>query len=442
MDSNEKQVNKIDFYTNIKGEKNWWSNSKYPLYNEKGKTIGIVGFSQNITDIKQAEEDVRKNKELLQSIIDNSPAVIYLKDTNFGYLLINNLFENLFNISRNEIVGKSDYDVFPKDEANTFRVNDSKVLESGIPLELEETILQADGPHTYLSMKFPLTDSHNIPYAVCGISTDITERKKIEEELNEHREQLETLVDERTAELTDAKEQAESADRLKTAFLASISHELRTPLNSIIGFSGILLQKIAGPLNNEQSKQLNMVKDSSQHLLALINDVLDISKIESGRLELISESFNIKKVIAESIKSLMPLAEAKNLKIDVCVSKEVGTITGDSWRVKQVFIHLLDNAVKFTEKGKVTIRSKVVHNHLETSITDTGMGIKPEDTGSLYQRFTQVDTGLARVKEGTGLGLALSKKLVEMMGGTISVQSEWGTGSTFTFTLPLIIVEK
>jgi len=266
------------------------------------------------------------------------------------------------------------------------------------------------------------------------------------EELEKHKNHLEELVKERTKELGDsnnaleiAKEKAEAADRLKSAFLATMSHELRTPLNSIIGFTGIMLQGLAGPLNDEQTKQLGMVQSSARHLLNLINDILDISKIEAGQLEMASELFDMRTVIQKVMRTVTPLAEKKRLVLVSEVAPEVGQITSDQRRVEQILINLLNNAIKFTEHGEVRIESEVRGSWLMTRVIDTGIGVKPEGMDALFEPFRQVDAGLARQHEGTGLGLSICQKLVEMLGGAIWAESEWGVGSTFTFTLPVQI---
>jgi signal transduction histidine kinase/uncharacterized protein YigA (DUF484 family) len=232
-------------------------------------------------------------------------------------------------------------------------------------------------------------------------------------------------------------EAAQEADHLKSAFLASMSHELRTPLNSIIGFTGIILQGLAGPLNPEQEKQLNMVRDSSRHLLNLINDVLDISKIEAGQLETISEPFDMREALAKVARTMRPMVEKKGLDLVAKVSPAVNQITSDRRRVEQILINLINNAIKFTDQGEVHVESEISGNWLVTRVVDTGIGIKPEDLGKLFKAFRQIDTGTGRQHEGTGLGLSICKRLVEMLGGKVWVESEWGVGSTFTFTLPI-----
>lgn len=230
---------------------------------------------------------------------------------------------------------------------------------------------------------------------------------------------------------------AQKADRLKSAFLASMSHELRTPLNSIIGFTGIILQELAGPLNAEQRKQMGMVRSSAHHLLNLINDVLDISKIEAGQLQVAQELCHVPQIITKVVQSLTPQAEKKGLQLTAVISPEIGEIISDPRRIEQILINLVNNGVKFTDAGRVQIHSYVQDRWLLTEVIDTGMGIKEEDLENLFQPFRQIETGLARVHEGTGLGLSICQRLVHLLGGEIRVQSEWGKGSVFTFTLPM-----
>jgi len=262
--------------------------------------------------------------------------------------------------------------------------------------------------------------------------------RETEQNLIRHQEHLEELVKERTEELAEARDKAQEADRLKSAFLASMSHELRTPLNSIIGFTGILLQGLAGPVNEEQVKQLTMVRNSSQHLLQLINEVLDISKIEAGELKLSPDWFNLTQAVESVEKLVRPLADKKGLPIRVDpVPADADRLFHDRRRVEQVLINLVNNAVKFTEQGEVHVRCERLGDEVVVSVRDTGIGIKAEDMGSLFETFRQIETGLTRRYEGTGLGLSISRRLVELMGGRIMAQSDGpGRGSVFTFTLP------
>lgn len=265
-------------------------------------------------------------------------------------------------------------------------------------------------------------------------------------------QEMEQRIDERTLTLQEtnlklraaledlavAKERAEAADRLKSAFLATMSHELRTPLNSIIGFTGILLQELGGPINEEQRKQLAMVRTSANHLLSLISDILDISKIEAGQLTVASEPFNLRESILKVTQSVRPLAEKKGLELSVEVAEDVGEVIGDVRRVEQILLNLLSNAVKFTEQGGIRVNCVGEAGNYVTTVADTGVGIKGEDIVGLFEPFRQIDSGLNRKYEGTGLGLSICRKLVELMGGTIRVDSCPDNGSTFGFTLPIV----
>lgn len=314
------------------------------------------------------------------------------------------------------------------------------VRDNGEPgFDIELRFRHKDGTYRWLNsvghgIEF---DDNGKTTRMLGLQIDITDRKHAQEELQLLNAELEQRVARRTDELAIAKERAESADRLKSAFLATMSHELRTPLNSIIGFTGILLQELPGQLNPEQTKQLGMVQGSARHLLALINDVLDISKIEAGQLEVALAPFDARQMVEKVINNLQSMAEKKGLTLKVIIDPAVGQLNSDRRRVEQIMINLINNAIKFTEQGEVAVRCWVANGRFHTRVTDTGIGIKHQDLAKLFQPFRQIETGLDRRVEGTGLGLSICQKLVELLHGEIGVTSEWGIGSTFTIALPL-----
>ncbi len=283
-------------------------------------------------------------------------------------------------------------------------------------------------------------DKAGTPIRMIGTVQDITERKRAEEELRKHREHLEELVEERTAELAVAKEQAEAADRLKSVFLASMSHELRTPLNSIIGFTGVILMGLEGEINEELRNHLTRVKNNANHLLDLINDVLDVSKIEAGKVELFFEEFSFNDVVREVVETLSPQAGKKSLEILPNVPEDI-KLFSDKKRLKQILLNLVTNAVKFTDQGSVKIAARILNKKLEIRVIDTGIGIKKEDMNKLFIPFQQIDMSSTKTHEGTGLGLHLSRKLADLLKGDISAKSEYGRGSEFILTIPLKLKE-
>jgi len=254
---------------------------------------------------------------------------------------------------------------------------------------------------------------------------------------------LERRVAERTDELQKANIALEKANRLKSEFLATMSHELRTPLNAIIGFAEVLKDEVVGTLSTEQKEYLGDIHGSGQHLLNMINSILDLSKIEAGKLELHYEEFPVQEAINEVLNTIIGFSNKKGIHIHTHIHEDVPSITVDKVKFKQIMFNLLSNAVKFTpENGRVTINASLMNQHVQIAVSDTGIGIKSEDMDKIFEAFRQLDASYARHYEGTGLGLTLTKRLVELHGGKIWVISEFGKGSTFTFTLPIKPVNK
>jgi signal transduction histidine kinase len=239
-------------------------------------------------------------------------------------------------------------------------------------------------------------------------------------------------------EIADKSRQLEAASRHKSEFLANMSHELRTPLNAVIGFSEVLLQRMFGDLNAKQDEYLKDIYASGQHLLSLINDILDLSKIEAGRMELAPAPFHLPSALDNAVTLVKERAARHGITLQVDVDPRLGDVMGDERKVKQVLLNLLSNAVKFTpEGGRISLRASRRDSAVEIAITDTGVGIALEDQAAIFEEFRQVGHDETRKQEGTGLGLTLAKKFVELHGGRISVESAPGRGSTFTFTLPV-----
>lgn len=296
------------------------------------------------------------------------------------------------------------------------------------------------------------------------LNKEITERKQAEEELRKLKEELEVKVAERTKELQESVQKLNKGqkamllmvedlnqtskelkkaniklkglDHLKSMFIASMSHELRTPLNSIIGLTGIILQGISGKITEVQRKELMMVKNSANHLLVLINDIIDVSKIEAGKVELVIEELDLSELIQEVSNSFKIAVDKKGLKLYLETPERL-IIKSDKRRAKQVIINLMSNAVKYMDKGEIEIKAAKKDECVEVSVADTGIGIKKENIKMLFKQFSRIHVaGMTRV-EGTGLGLYISKKIADLLGGEIEAKSEFGKGSKFTFTLPL-----
>ena len=390
-----------------------------PWYTATGEIGGIILFSEDITQRKEAELALRQSEERLQAILDNSPAVIYLKDPQGQFITINRQFESLFHISKAEILGKRNRDLFEADLSDIFDANDQAVLDAGTAIQSEEIAPHDDGLHTYLSLKFPLLTPEGSAYALCGISTDITERKAAEVALEQ------------------AKEAAEAANRAKSEFLANMSHELRTPLNGVIGYAQILQR--AKTLNDEDRSRIEIIHQCGTHLLTLINDILDLSKIEARKVELTPTDFHLPAFLQGVAEMCRIRAELKGIRFRYESASELPMgIRADEKRLRQVLINLLSNAIKFTDAGSVTFTvSFGSEGKIRFEVRDTGIGVPPEKLEAIFQPFEQVSDS-RRQSEGTGLGLAISQEIVELMGSTIQVQSEVGVGSIFWFDVELI----
>ena len=428
------------------------------------RVVRVSGNIMDISDSKEAERSLRESEERFSRALENNPNVIVIYDPDLRIRYINKATRRVTGRPTSDFIGKREEEIWPPEVYETYLPMLQEALKSRSVRSLQTDLLLPGGGSRNLEITcVPLIDSEDRVREILGITQDFTERtkaeaeaRKLNEALKRHSEDLERRVAARTAELSTAKERAESADRLKSVFLATMSHELRTPLNSIIGFTGILLQGLGGPLNDEQEKQLRMVQSSGRHLLDLINDVLDISRIEAGQLQVTNDPFDLREIVSKVIDALSPLVGKSGIALQTHISPEIGQIVGDRRRTEQILTNLVGNAIKFTPRGGEIriivemaqggatdarpdgVMSGSAGDRVRISIRDTGVGIPPEQMDAIFQPFHQIDSGMTRQFEGTGLGLSISKRLAEMLGGEIRAESDGADkGSLFTIILPV-----
>ncbi|WP_412480743.1 PAS domain S-box protein [Azonexus sp. IMCC34839] len=415
----------------------WVRERAHIRFDPFGYPVFAVGTVQDVTERHEAEEQLRK----LSLAIEQSPHSIVITNTDAKIEYVNEAFVRNTGYSRDDVIG-----------------NNPKVLHSGLTptenyAELWATLGKGEVWHgefinqrkdgsTYeeFAIISPVRQPDGRITHYLAIKEDVSEKKRNQAELERYRQHLEALVAERTNQLEQAKEIAESANQAKSAFLANMSHEIRTPLNAIIGLSHLALRQAREP---DQQARLNKVNDAAHHLLSIINDVLDISKIEAGKLELEDTDFSMRHVFSTALGLIGERAKAKQLKLLEDIDPQLPSrLRGDPLRIQQILVNFLSNAIKFTERGSVTISARLIsrddqHLQVRCAVTDTGIGIAEEMKARLFQPFEQADSSTTRRYGGTGLGLAISRRLAEAMQGNIGVDSEPGQGSTFWFIVPL-----
>jgi PAS domain S-box-containing protein len=421
------------------GEVRWVYALGRGVYDENGAPVRMTGICLDITDRKRAEQDLRETTAYLENLFDYANAPIIVWSPELRVTRFNHAFERLTGRRADEVVGEPLEVLFPADRAEESLDLVDRATSGERWDVVEIPIRRADGTvRTVLWNSATIYDGDGTTRrATIAQGQDITGRKRAEGELKLLNETLEQHVAERTRELVEANEQLAEANAAKTLFLRSMSHELRTPLNSVIGFSSIMMDGLAGEVTEEQRRQLAMINGAGRHLLALINDILDLSRIEAGRVNVVAEPLDVAELVGGVMESVGPAAREKGLELRVETCDPPCTLVSDRTKVHQILLNLVGNAVKYTDSGGVVLRSSCSSGPFFTfAVTDTGPGIPAEEQDRIFGEFTQTLAQPGERVEGTGLGLAISRALAASLGGMIELTSTVGEGSTFTLVLP------
>jgi PAS domain S-box-containing protein len=412
MESGVPLVNHLEPGLGPNGESFWIISTKIPIRNSHGQITGLVGIGKDITKEKVAEEAILKEEEFLAAVNLYSPVAIVVLDRDQKVQSCNPAFERMYGYPAAEITGKRIEEIFPTqgyiDEAKAF-LQEIKNKPAHVVRERPKK----DGSQVFLEISGAPVIVHDEVVGYIVMYHDISELEK-------------------------ARKEAEEASRSKSEFLANMSHEIRTPMNGVIGMLELALDT---DLTADQRDYLSTSLESAEALLSLLNDILDFSKIEAGRLDLEKIPFNLRTTVEDVGYTLAGRAQSKGLELICQINPELYTdLIGDPARLRQILVNLVGNAIKFTTKGEVLIHAEPfkdspTHTTVRFSVKDTGIGIPPEREAAIFDRFTQADGSTTRQYGGTGLGLTICKQLVEMMGGSIGVESQMGVGSTFWFDL-------
>lgn len=396
-----------------------------------GKLRGFSKVTRDITERRRAEQLLQESEDRHRKLFDNNPHPTWVFDREtLRFLAVNDAAVRKYGYSSDEFLKMTIKDIRPPED---------------VPAMLKTVAGIRDGTESVGAWRHRLKDGTDIDVEITSyalsfagrpadvvVAVDITQRKRDEAEKRRFLEKLAASNE----ELELRNREVERATKLKSKFLANMSHELRTPLNAIVGFSDLLADGSPGELNDKQKRFVNHIKQGSAHLLQLINDILDLSKIEAGQLELRCEDFQVKDALPEVLSAIRPMAMAKNIQVHHKLEAD-RAVYADRVRFKQILYNLLSNAVKFTPKdGRIEIDCVEKGSEVFISVSDTGIGIRAEDQKVVFEEFRQIEGNTNTANEGTGLGLAITKRLVEQQGGKISLESELGKGSRFTFTLP------
>jgi PAS domain S-box-containing protein len=431
------------------GKKILVSLSLSPIVDSSGAILGISKIARDITERSDAAGALADSKVLLtlqqatasaemlaerryRELIENAPDAILQVNHHGAIVIANRTAETLFGYTREELMGQNVDLLVPEANRAAHPAHRKALADAGLSrpmgLGLDLFAQRKDGTKFPVEISLSPMKTENGVH-VTAVIRDVTDRKLTEQRVRSLQESYMTELEARHKE-------AERLNHLKSEFMASISHELRTPLHTIIGFADLLIEEGEGPLNARQARFMHHIHVDSQHLLGLINDVLDLSRIEAGGLHLRTEPVNLIKLIGESIMAIRPYADSRSVSIRMGENIPLG-VTADPMRLRQILYNLLSNGAKFTQPGgEVLIDGAVAGEIVTVTVSDTGIGIPPEELTQIFEKFYQVGFTPIGVREGPGLGLAICKQLVEMQHGKIWVESVLGQGSQFHFTLP------
>lgn len=401
----------------------------------------IGNFAQAFQDLldknSKAKKELENSRYILDKILENLPIALTVKDADndFQYLKVNEKAEKLLGLDEDQGVGKNDFDLFAEDMAQEIFKTDDYVLRTGETLDLERiTYRSNNGNFIGHTRKILIQDHESGNNLLITTTENITKKIEAEDQLSAYAKQLE----EQALVMAKARIEAEKANNAKTDFLANMSHELRTPLNSILGLTQIIGQK---PMDKDTQEMFQTIEMSSKSLLNIVNDILDLSKIEAKEVVLERLPFDAYERIMHTKNSMKPLSDKKNITLNLKMDKDHLYVFGDPMHFSKIMNNLVSNAVNYTEKGSIEIRAITKSPQdssplLRIEVEDTGIGIREDRIDKIFEKFTQADTSTTRQYGGTGLGLTITKQLIELMGGEIGVVSKFGKGSTFWFEIP------
>ena len=430
----------------------WLEIAVDPLADEKGNIMGAVHIISDITERRRWEEVLRQSEEMSSTLLKNAPYPLLVLNADTSIEYVNPALEQLSGFSLSEVIGlKAPYPWWTEETRDKTNREFREAMSDGVTGK-EELFRKKNGERYWVNINAtPVIIDGEYKYYLANW-VDITERKQMDQELKEKSELLETKNEElqvqsrelmiQEQELVEKTRELEVASKAKSEFLAHMSHELRTPLNVIIGFSELMLDSAVGGLNEEHKQCLNDILGSGQHLLSLINDILDLSKIEAGKMELRMRNITLPNTLETLKNEMMPIINKRKQNLELVIQDGLPPVRADKDKIRQVLLNLLSNSTKFTPDGGY-LRVEVVREDswCRVSVIDNGIGIRKKDQKIIFEPFRQIDSPLPREAGGTGLGLAIARQIIEKHGGQLWVNSEYGKGSQFHFTLRLAMAD-